>query len=88
MFNFFGRRKKETLKQEYDKLLIYQIDKAKIDWDQSKENEKALYDGAVDMRMLQAQTKLNKAKYMYLYREARRRGASGHMQTHVIKVDY
>ncbi|MGX7051298.1 YaaL family protein [Leuconostoc palmae] len=82
----FGK-KKLNLRREYDQSLVFQIDKAKIDWDTAKNSEEALLDGQVNVRLIQAQTALAKAKFNFLYREARRRHTIGHMQTHVIKTD-
>ncbi|ADG40925.1 MULTISPECIES: YaaL family protein [Leuconostoc] len=82
----FGKKKK-NLRREYDELLVFQIDKAKIDWDTAKNSEEALLDGQVNVRLIQSQTALTKAKFNYLYREARRRKTVGHMQTHVLKTD-
>lgn len=86
----FGFKKKQTvnLRRDYDQKIVFQIDKAKIDWDSALLSEDALYDGGVNMRLIQAQTKLARAKYYYLYREARRRKATGHMQTHVMRSDF
>jgi hypothetical protein len=86
----FGFKKKEkfNLRRDYDTKLVFQIDKAKIDWDNALLSEDALYDGGVNVRLIQAQTKLARAKYFYLYREARRRKAKGHMQTHVMRSDF
>ncbi|CCJ66431.1 MULTISPECIES: YaaL family protein [Leuconostoc] len=82
----FGK-KKRRLRAEYDQALVFQIDKAKIDWDTAKNSEEALLDGQVNFRLIQAQTALARAKFNYLYREARRRKTVGHMQTHVLKSD-
>lgn len=82
----FGK-KKQSLRRKYDELLVFQIDKAKIDWDTAQNSEEALLDGQVNVRLIQSQTALTKAKFNYLYREARRRKAVGHMQTHVLKTD-
>jgi len=82
----FGK-KKYNLRREYDQSLVFQIDKAKIDWDTAQDSEEALLDGQVNVRLIQAQTALAKAKFNYLYREARRRKTVGHMQTHVLKSD-
>jgi len=81
------KRKKRDIRKEYDTELVYQIDKAKVDWDTAQVSEEALLDGQINIRLVQAQTALAKAKYFYLYREARRRKTVGHMQTHVIKTD-
>nr|WP_081458712.1 YaaL family protein [Leuconostoc fallax] len=75
------------MRKEYDQALVFQIDKAKIDWESAQNSENALLDGQVNVRLIQAQTALAKAKFFYLYREARRRKTVGHMQTHVIKSD-
>ena len=82
----FGKKKRD-LRHEYDQALFFQVDKAKIDWDMAKNSEEALLDGQVNVRLIQSQTALNKAKFNYLYREARRRKTVGHMQTHVLKTD-
>lgn len=82
----FGK-KKTGLREEYDRALVFQIDKAKIDWDTARNSEAALLDGQVNLRLIQAQTALARGKFNYLYREARRRKTAGHMQTHVLKTD-
>ncbi|MGO1337647.1 MAG: YaaL family protein [Leuconostoc fallax] len=82
----FGKKRK-NIRKEYDQALVFQIDKAKIDWESAQNSENALLDGQVNVRLIQAQTALAKAKFFYLYREARRRKTVGHMQTHVIKSD-
>lgn len=82
----FGKKRK-NIRKEYDQALVFQIDKAKIDWESAQNSENALLDGQVNVRLIQAQTSLAKAKFFYLYREARRRKTVGHMQTHVIKSD-
>ncbi|MBU7456269.1 YaaL family protein [Leuconostoc fallax] len=82
----FGKKRKD-IRKEYDQALVFQIDKAKIDWESAQNSENALLDGQVNVRLIQAQTALAKAKFFYLYREARRRKTVGHMQTHVIKSD-
>ena len=81
------RKKKVNLRQTYDQALVFQIDKAKIDWDTAQNSEEALLDGQVNVRLIQAQTALAKAKFNYLYREARRRKTVGQLQTHVLKTD-
>ncbi|PWF99391.1 YaaL family protein [Levilactobacillus bambusae] len=77
----FGRNREAKLRREYDDMLIDAIDNVKMEWDQAKQTENAIADH--DAQIL-AQTLLQRDKYLYLYREARRRHAHGdHIQSSV-----
>lgn len=72
----FNKKKKVVagqLKEEYDQILLDEINQARLDLHQAQESETALVDSRVNAHMIQAQTALEKAKFSYLYNEARRR---------------
>ncbi|WP_318767087.1 YaaL family protein [Lactiplantibacillus carotarum] len=72
----FGRNKKiKQPKAVYDQQLLNTLNAAKDDWDRAKQNEQAIYDN--NTNELVTQTALARAKYLYLYREARRRQVHG-----------
>lgn len=75
----FGR-KKHLLRKAYDGFLLNDIDEAKQKWDHASQTEKAVYDADNE---LTAETQLARAKYEFLYREAKRRKVHGHMQSSV-----
>lgn len=72
----FGRNK-QKLRHTFDELLLKDIDQAKLSWDQSRQTAAAVYD--VDDELL-AEVSLAKAKYEFLYREAKYRKVKGHIQ--------
>lgn len=74
------RRNKQKLRHTFDELLLKDIDNAKITWDQARQTQEAVYD--VDDELL-AETCLARAKYEFLYREAKRRQVKGRMQASV-----
>ncbi|MYU74997.1 YaaL family protein [Ligilactobacillus salivarius] len=77
----FGRNKKK-LRKEYDEELLYLIDQAKKNWDDhARQTEQAVYE--VDEELV-AETQLAKAKYQFLYQEAKLRNVRGHIQSSVI----
>lgn len=72
----FGRSKKiKQPKEVFDQQLLNTLNAAKEDWDRAKQNEQAIYDN--NTNELVTQTALARAKYLYLYREARRRQVHG-----------
>lgn len=75
----FGR-KKHLLRKAYDGFLLNDIDEAKQNWDHASQTEKAVYDSDNE---LTAETQLARAKYEFLYREAKRRKVHGHTQSSV-----
>ena len=72
MFNRVNKR----IKAEYDDQLLELVYNAKASWDQAQEIEQAVYESNVTNE-LEMQTLLQKQKYMYLFREARRREVHG-----------
>lgn len=72
MFNRVNKR----IKAEYDDQLFELVYNAKASWDQAQETEQAVYESNVTNE-LEMQTLLQKQKYMYLFREARRREVHG-----------
>ena len=79
----FGRNK-QKLRRTYDDLLLADVEQAKVDWDNAKLTQKSVYDADDE---LEAETKLTKAKYQLLFREARLRRIKGHLQATMIKVN-
>ncbi|CAK1221763.1 MULTISPECIES: YaaL family protein [Fructobacillus] len=74
----FNKKKKVNtgfLKEEFDELLLSQINQARLEYHQAQESETALVDSRVNGHMIQAQTAVDKAKFLYLYNEAKRRKA-------------
>ncbi|MFC6201327.1 YaaL family protein [Lactiplantibacillus nangangensis] len=72
---FKRRQKIKHPKATYDEQLLTLLNSAKVDWDRAKQNEQAIYDN--NTSELVTQTALARAKYLYLYREARRRQVHG-----------
>ncbi|MFB9768309.1 YaaL family protein [Lactiplantibacillus modestisalitolerans] len=62
-------------KDVFDQQLLDTLNAAKLDWDRAKQNEQAIYDS--NTSELVTRTALARAKYLYLYREARRRQVHG-----------
>ncbi|MCD2159129.1 YaaL family protein [Fructobacillus sp. M1-13] len=65
--------KHRNLKAEYDQILLDEVDHARQDYHQAQDSETALVDARVNGHMVQAQTALKKARFTYLYKEAKRR---------------
>ncbi|WP_047998951.1 YaaL family protein [Lactiplantibacillus herbarum] len=72
---FKRKRKIKNPKETFDQQLLATLNTAKVDWDRSKQNEQAVYDN--NTNELVVQTTLARAKYLYLYREARYRQVHG-----------
>lgn len=68
---FKRRQKIKDPKGTFDQALLTSLNAAKEDWDRAKQNEQAIYDNNTSELVIQ--TALSRAKYLYLYREARRR---------------
>lgn len=67
---------------QYDEFLLDSIDRAKDQWDKAQETERAVSE--IDEEII-AQTQLSKAKYLFLYREARERNVhNNRIQSSVI----
>ncbi|MHC9532288.1 YaaL family protein [Dellaglioa sp. BT-FLS60] len=77
----FNKKPKLKLRKEYDAKLLDAIDRAKLTWDQAKQTEEAIYE--VDAE-LSNETQMARARYFFLYNEARVRAVKGHMQASVI----
>lgn len=77
----FNKKSKFKLRKEYDAELLNSIDHAKLMWDQAKQTEEAIYE--VDAELIN-ETQMARARYFFLYNEARVRSVKGHMQTSVI----
>ena len=71
------KRNKQKLRRSFNELLLEDIDQAKLDWDQARQTAAAVYD--VDDELL-AEVSLARAKYEFLYREAKYRQVKGHIQ--------
>ncbi|GBG95514.1 hypothetical protein LFYK43_19730 [Ligilactobacillus salitolerans] len=76
----FGK-KKIQLKQEFDELLLKDIDQAFAAWNTAKHNQENIYEADEE---LAAKTKAAKAQYELLFREARLRRVKGHLQASII----
>ncbi|GAW64075.1 hypothetical protein FC65_GL001603 [Ligilactobacillus acidipiscis DSM 15836] len=76
----FGK-KKNNLKKQFDEALLEDIDRAFSEWTNDKKNQETVFEADEEMA---AKTKVSKAQYELLYREARRRKVKGHVQSSVI----
>ncbi|MDF7627140.1 YaaL family protein [Lactobacillaceae bacterium L1_55_11] len=85
MFN--NKKKPTNLKEEYDQRLLYQIERVKRDWDAARHSQVALVDSRVNGHWVEAQTALKRAKYGYLYREARHRHTRNSMHYYNGQID-
>ncbi|MBS9336582.1 DUF2508 family protein [Fructobacillus papyrifericola] len=65
--------KHDNLKADYDQILLEEVNHARKDLHQAQDSETALVDARVNGHMVQAQTALKKARFSYLYKEAKRR---------------
>ncbi|MDF7637196.1 DUF2508 family protein [Leuconostocaceae bacterium ESL0958] len=72
---FKKKKQKRDLKKEYDQLLLDQVNAAREAVRQAEASETALVDARVNGHLIAAETALKKAKFSYLYQEARRRQA-------------
>lgn len=77
----FGFRKKNNLRSRFNNMLLDDIDLAKKEWDQAQQTQNAVYDADEE---LIAQTEMARAKYHFLFLEAKRRKIKGHIQSSVI----
>jgi hypothetical protein len=71
----FGH-KRVNLHQQYDEQLVDLIHETKASWDHAKETQEAVYESNISSELAQ-HTKLQEQKYIYLYKEAKRRQARG-----------
>lgn len=76
----FGK-KNNNLKKQFDEALLEDIDRAFSEWTNDKKNQETVFEADEEMA---AKTKVSKAQYELLYREARRRKVKGHVQSSVI----
>lgn len=76
----FGK-KKNNLKKQFDEALLEDIDRVFSEWTNDKKNQETVFEADEEMA---AKTKVSKAQYELLYREARRRKVKGHVQSSVI----
>ena len=65
---------KEKLRKKYNERLLEDIYQARAFWEDAKHTQEAVYD--VDDE-LEARTKLARARYEFLFKEARRRHLKG-----------
>ncbi|KRN88479.1 YaaL family protein [Ligilactobacillus ceti] len=77
----FFNKKKHKLRKKYDEQLLKDIDQAKVQWDNAKKTEMNVYE--IDDELI-AETQLAKAKYHFLYLEAKKRKLRGRMQSSII----
>lgn len=75
------KRKKQKLRKKYDELLLNDISQATIGWNHAKQTQAAVFE--IDDELI-AHTKLAKAKYQLLYKEARYRQVKGKIQPTMI----
>jgi hypothetical protein len=68
--------RKSKLKRTYDEKLLRLMKEQKVAWEDSKVMEEIIID---ENRELTAQRKLAKAKYFYLFKEARARKLNGNL---------
>jgi hypothetical protein len=54
----------------------------KADWDHAKETQLAVYESDVNTELVM-QTKLQEQKFLYLFREARRRRVHGQLERNI-----
>lgn len=66
-------RRKGWLRNEFDEKLVSQINRMKNLWDRYNSLNEQSYDPFGEMEI---QTKITKAKYLYLLREAKKRNIS------------
>ncbi|RRG09188.1 MAG: DUF2508 family protein [Lactobacillus sp.] len=78
MFKKRARKVKET----YDQQLLDLIYAVKADWDHAKETQLAVYESDVNTELVM-QTKLQEQKFLYLFREARRRRVHGQLERNI-----
>ncbi|CAH1851648.1 DUF2508 family protein [Convivina praedatoris] len=76
----FKKNKKIDIKNEYDQILLYQVRYLKRSLLLAQESETALVDSRVNGHLIEAQTALKRAKFNYVYREARHRQTVEDMQ--------
>ena len=79
MFDFF---KKEQLKKKYDQKLLNDIHEAKDEWDNTRNNEGMLSNITNENILVNEQ--LARAKYEFLFREAKHRKVKAKIQESVI----
>lgn len=79
MFDFF---KKEQLKKKYDQKLLNDIHEAKDEWDNTRSNEGMLSNMTNENILVNEQ--LARAKYEFLFREAKHRKVKAKIQESVI----
>lgn len=75
------RRYKQKLRKKYDSLLLQDIEQAKSSWDYAKRTQEAIFEMDEE---LAAEVALAKAKYHFLFLEAKRRNLKGKIQSSVI----
>lgn len=73
-------KEQRDIKAEYDEILLYQISELKRDLLAAQRSETALVDSRVNGHLIEAQTALKRAKFNYLYREARYRQTVANME--------
>lgn len=66
-------RRKGRLREEYDDKLIQQLNNSKENWDRQSSLQEKSFDPYFEVDL---QTKLARAKYLFLLREAKKRNLS------------
>lgn len=80
MFN--SKKRSQKIKEQFDQQLLDLIYDVKADWDHARETQLAVYESDISNELVM-QTKLQEQKYLYLFREARRRRVHGQLQRNV-----
>ncbi|HIX01413.1 MAG TPA: YaaL family protein [Candidatus Ligilactobacillus excrementigallinarum] len=84
MFGFGKKKKvnKESLKKQYDRKLLADIELAKDEWDNIRNNDDLLATMSTEDYLVNEQ--LAKAKFEFLFREAKKRKVKAKIQESVI----
>ena len=73
---------KERLRKKYNERLFEDINQARLNWDAAKKTQAAVHEKDAQ---LEAQTMLARARYEFLFKEARRRHLKGELDATVMR---
>lgn len=76
------KKRAQKIKEAYDQQLLDLIYDVKADWDHARETQLAVYESDVDNELVM-QTKLQEQKFLFLFREARRRQVHGQLERNI-----
>ncbi|WP_290033587.1 YaaL family protein [Ligilactobacillus cholophilus] len=82
MFGFKKRKNKEPLKKQYDRKLLADIETAKNEWDGIRTNDDLLATMSTEDYLVSEE--LARAKFEFLFREAKARKVKAKIQESVI----